>query len=140
MFFHYTDWTSYSPTVTLVGGTGNTVPQYTTNTGVYCRIGNVVMVEVLLDVPTGNNGAGTGQINIALPLQASASSVDDYRPGGHFHNGTTEHLAWVQIGASATTAMLFIQTSDTQTSAATGADQNNASNRTIRLSFRYRPA
>ena len=130
-------WKTYTPIVTLVGGAGNVVPQYSTNIGRYCPIGNIVFVEIWLDGPTGNDGAGTGQINISLPITAGASMVSDFKPGGHFHNGAVETQVFVQVDPSATTGMVFQQTATTQTGPATGADQNSAATRTIRLSFCY---
>jgi hypothetical protein len=59
--------------MTLVGGAGNTVPVYSTNTGRYTRVGNTIFVNVYLTGDGGAEGAGTGQINIALPITASAS-------------------------------------------------------------------
>jgi len=130
-------WLVFAPTITLVGGTGNVVPQYATNVGRYCRSGNIVFVEVWCNGPTGNNGAGTGNLNVALPIAAGANMITDFKPGGHFHNGTQETQIFIQIDPSATAGALYQQTSATQTSAATGSDQNNTTTRTIRISFFY---
>lgn len=72
-----TGWQTYAPTVTLVGGTGNTVPVYSSNLGRYLRMGNLVYVDINLSGDGGDEGAGTGQLNIALPVQAGASINGD---------------------------------------------------------------
>ncbi len=127
---------TFVPTVTLVGGAGNVVPVYTTNSGRYQKVGNRVFVEIFLDGNGGAAGAGTGAINIALPLAASANQTPDFIIAGHFHNGANEHIAFAQVSPSGTITELFIQSAITTTRAATGADQNNAT-RTIKLNFWY---
>ena len=130
-------WAAYNPVITLVGGTGNTVPQYVTHTGRYCKVGHLVAVDILFDGPTGNAGAGSGQINISLPITAGASNTTEDRTGGHLHNDANEYQALLQIALSAATLALTRQNSATQTAAMTGAEQNGTSTRTIRLAFCY---
>lgn len=72
---------TFTPTVTLVGGAGNTVPVYSTNTGRYIRNGNQVSVEILLTGDGGAEGAGTGVINVALPFTANATSAQPFPDG-----------------------------------------------------------
>jgi hypothetical protein len=123
--------------MSLVDGIGNTVPEYTTITGKFTQIGNRVFVDILLDGVTGSAGAGTGQVNISLPLQASATQVGDYIIAGHFHNDADEYVLFAQVNPSATTASLFIQSTATQTRIATGDDQNSSANRTIKINLNY---
>jgi len=59
---------TYTPVITLVGGAGNTVPVYVTATGRYFKIGKRVFVGINFSGDGGAEGAGTGQINISLPL------------------------------------------------------------------------
>lgn len=133
----YTDWANYTPTVTLVGGANNTVPVYSTNYGRWCRIGNLVHVAVRLSGDGGNEGAGTGRINVALPVAASANGNSAEIAGGGYTQNTTNNWAnYVSISASASTAQLAHSTSATAIAVTTGDDQNNAS-RTIRLHFWY---
>lgn len=132
---NYTE-TTFAPTVTLVGGAGNTTPVYTTNTGRYTRIGNRVFADVYLTGDGGAEGAGTGQINIALPVTASASHPTGLFPAGYALNNITEDEIWIQIAGSATTASLTYFNAINTTASLTGADQNNAT-RTIRLKFSY---
>jgi len=123
---------TFTPTVTLVGGAGNTVPVYTTNTGRYTRIGNRIFVDILLTGDGGDEGAGTGVINVALPIAASASNPGGYPPCGRYENGATVgYLAGLISGGGSTIRLLLPTGLDM-----TGADQNNAS-RTIRLQFQY---
>ena len=132
---------TFTPTVTLVGGAGNTTPVYSTNTGRYTRIGNRVLVDIYLTGDGGAEGAGTGVLNIALPITASASHPDGIFTGGSVINSTEEIICYGVIAGSATTVALKMQadTAGAVTSDivdVTGADQNNAT-RSIRLKFFY---
>lgn len=126
---------TYTPVVTLVGGGGNTVPQYTTNTGQYLRIGSRVFCEVYLTGDGGNEGAGTGQINISLPVTAHSTQPTDYIQAGSGINSTTKSGLFGQTGNSATTIALATINAGALT-AYTGANQSN-STRSIRLCFNY---
>ena len=130
---------TFSPTVTLVGGSGNTVPTYSTNNGRYTRIGRQVFVDVYLTGVVGNNGAGGGVINIALPITASASHDPDKFLCGHAFNGTTGFtLAGSIAGGGTTIALYYVAYSPAAGEADfTGGSQNNATTRTIRLKFAY---
>lgn len=132
---NFIDWTTYTPTVTLVGGAGNTVPQYTTNIGYYTQIGKLITVMVYLTGDGGNEGAGTGQINIALPVSASSNQPTYYVPCGQYLNNTAFVIAAGQIQASASTIELGRNNAGAF-AAVTGADQNNAT-RSMRLTFQY---
>lgn len=132
----FVPWTNFTPTVTLVGGAGNTTPQYSTNAGRYMQIGNVVFFDVDLSGDGGNEGAGTGQINIALPVAASANQLTDYYPVGNAINGSTYTPTMLgQIAPSATTIVLGKVSAGSFTSLQ-GADQNNTT-RTIRIHSSY---
>lgn len=136
-------WSTFSPTVTLVGGAGNTVPVYSTNTGRYITIGKIVHVRVLLNGDGGAEGAGTGKMTIALPVTAGTNPSDAgfsfgaYKPIGYAGNNATEYLLAGRIaGASATTIGLNYFTTVSATASFTGADQNNTA-RTVSLDFCY---
>lgn len=126
---------TFTPTVTLVGGAGNTVPVYTTNSGSYVRVGNRVFVDVYLTGDGGNEGAGTGQMNIALPFTAAASQYSGYSFAGTGINNTTYHIVVGEVAASATTIALGRLSSGAFNNF-TGAEQSSTT-RTIRLSFNY---
>ena len=132
---NYTEGT-FTPTVTLVGGAGNTVPVYSTNTGRHTRIGRQVFVEVYLTGDGGAEGAGTGVFNVNLPITASASNPTSYFPVGIFVNGTAEDPVWGQIVASGTTIELAYEDVLNNLTSMTGAEQNNTT-RTVRLKFFY---
>ena len=135
---NYVESYSYStPTVTLVGGAGNTVPVYTTNQGDAVYLGNNCFVSIYLTGDGGAEGAGTGQLNIALPQTASASQATSLFPVGYAINGPTEYEIYGQIAASGTTISLKYFGVLTTTSTFTGAEQNTVT-RTIRLQFWYR--
>lgn len=133
---NYTTWSTFSPTVTLVGGAGNTVPTYSTNTGRYLRVGNIVyfMVE-LSNTSGGTAGAGTGQVNVALPVTAGASAGSGVlAPMGYIHNGSTEGILYSSVQNNATTVPLYFFNAISTTSQITGNGQNNA---TRQICLRY---
>jgi hypothetical protein len=132
----YTAPATYTPTVTLVGGAGNTVPVYSTNTGRYERIGNRVFVDVYLTGDGGAEGAGTGVFSVAIPIAANASQPTSYFPCGYFANSTAEDPLWGQIAASATVIDFAYEDVLNNFTVMTGAEQNNAT-RTVRLKFNY---
>ena len=132
---NYTEGT-FTPTVTLVGGAGNTVPVYTTNTGRYMRIGNRVFVDVYLTGDGGAEGAGTGTFSVALPITAGANHPTSYFPCGHFVNGTAENPISGQIPGSATVIDFVYEDVVNNFAVMTGAEQNNVT-RTMRLKFSY---
>ncbi len=132
---NYTEGT-FTPTVTLVGGAGNTVPVYSTNTGRYTRIGNRVFVDVYLTGDGGAEGAGTGVFSVALPVVASASNPTSYFPAGFFANGTAEDPLWGQIVGSGSVIDFAYEDVLNNFTVMTGAEQNNAT-RTVRLKFFY---
>jgi len=126
---------TFAPTVTLVGGAGNTVPVYTTNTGRYTRIGNRVFVDIELTGDGGAEGAGTGAFNIALPITVFASAANKLIQCGHVSNGASIYGILGYITVSATTVELYY-INGTALTGVTGALQNDAS-RLVRLSFWY---
>lgn len=132
---NYTEGT-FTPTVALVGGAGNTTPVYVTNTGRYTRIGNRVFVDVYLTGDGGAEGAGTGTFSVALPVTASASNPTSYFPCGFFANGTAEDPIWGQIAGSGVAIDFAYEDVLNNFTVMTGAEQNNVT-RTVRLKFQY---
>lgn len=136
-FGNLTDWTNYTPTVTLVGGAGNTVPVYSTNTGRWMRVGKTVFVQVVLADDGGAEGAGTGIFTVALPVAVGASAPGShYVPAGRAVNDTSRFMLYIDLAASATTASLAYWATSTSFPTLTGADQNNAT-RSVTLHFSY---
>lgn len=129
-------WSTFTPTVTLVGGAGNTVPVYSTNSGRYVRIGNTVYVNINCSGDGGAEGAGTGQITIALPVTVGSSVASLFTPCGRGFNNTSRWVIWAAIDASATTISIAYWASTTSLPALTGDDQNNTT-RGMQLSFFY---
>ena len=129
-------WATFTPTVTLVGGAGNVVPVYTTNSGRQCKAGRIIFVDVLLDGDGGNEGAGTGVINIALSVTSGASKIVNLRICGVHNNGSGEELIFGTIAQSASVISLKTQTAIRTISSFTGADQDNVA-RKIELNFWY---
>ncbi len=117
-----TGWQTFTPTVTLVGGAGNTVPVYTTNIGRYMQVGTLTYVQVTLSGDGGDEGAGTGAVNIDTPITASADWNATTISKGKYVNGGAPADLTVGVDVSGTTMKLFKSAGPL-----TGADQNNAS-------------
>lgn len=126
----YATWANYTPTCTLVGGSGNTVPTYTGgDNGRWLQIGNIVFVIVeKFNTTGGTAGAGTGVINIALPVQAGTNVGTLKQRVGYFTNGNAvlEGMVYGVLTAGTSTISLayfnaigtttsFIGNSQTQT-------------------------
>lgn len=131
---NYTEGT-YTPVITLVGGAGNTVPVYSTNSGNYTRIGNRVYVDILFTGDGGAEGAGSGQFTVSLPVNYSNSVVGGYYSLGYFQNSTTFDLVLGQLTGGNLIALIYQNTLGTFTTM-TGANQNNTT-REVKLSFNY---
>ncbi len=127
---------TFTPTVTLVGGSGNTVPVYGVNSGVYTRIGNQVFNDVELNNDGGSEGAGTGQMTIALPIVAESSGRTSIISCGYADNTINYNLVGT-IASGASVIKLYYWTTSTSLVEFTGADQN-AVGRSLRLHFTYR--
>ena len=130
----------FTPTVSLVGGAGNTTPVYTTNTGRFSRYGKKVDVDVLLTGDGGAEGAGTGKINVLLPQTAGASQSVGKFPCGYYFNNGVESTLLGEIAASGTTIALshgagFTDSTDSDTPF-TGVHQS-AIDREVRLCFNF---
>lgn len=133
-----TPWSTFTPTVTLVGGAGNTVPQYSSTSARYCQVGNQIFVEVNLSGDGGNEGAGSGQMNIALPTTAGASKVDGGMGSiiGQMVDTGADYIVSGIIDQGATTVKLYYFDTISSVATFTGAEQGNTS-RAIKLSFTY---
>lgn len=128
---------TFTPTVTLVGGAGNTVPQYSANEGNYIKIGRMVIMTVVLLGDGGSEGAGSGQINIAAPFNGAAFTNGQCNLGGVLQNGAANFFnIQACIEANASTIRLYKQDGVNTFSNATGADQNNTS-RSFYVVFMY---
>jgi len=129
-------WTTYTPTVTLVGGAGNTVPTYTTTSGRYTQIGNTIYVQVvLINSSGGTAGAGTGTFTVALPISRGSEVANTYRMVGYALNNTTYYLLTALSPSTSTLAINYFSAINTKATF-TGAQQNNAI-RELHLSFCY---
>ena len=123
----------FTPTVTLVGGVGNTVPVYSVNIGLYTKIGNRVFIDIELSGDGGAEGAGTGLFTIALPDTLSAAMPTlGVIPAGSYRNGLTNTIIYALLVASTNTITLYT----TGVAAFTGVGQNSTS-RQVRLQFNY---
>lgn len=128
--------TIFTPTVTLVGGAGNTVPVYTTNTGRYWRTNKMVFVSVNLTGDGGAEGAGTGQVNIALPVAIGSSVGSPLIVVGRMTNSTLKSILLGTLTAGASVLPLSYKDAIGTEANVTGAEQNNTT-RNIQLHFCY---
>lgn len=133
----YVPPTSFTPTVTLVGGAGNTVPVYSTNAGRYSVMNGQCYVSIALDGDNGAEGAGTGTFTVALPVAIGSSEPQGQQIllGVGLNNATRYELASTLVSGATTIALAYFNTA-TSIAAFTGADQNNTS-RGVRLKFFY---
>ncbi len=134
---NYIPWTSYTPTVTSSVG-GDTIPVYTTNSGLYTRIGDTVFVQVFLTGDGGAEGNGSGDLRIALPVAVGASDLGILRGNGIRLNNATYYtiLANPVVGQSYFRLFYIDPATNTQ-NIITPTLQNNTT-RTIQISFFYR--
>ena len=133
---NYVAATTFTPTVTLVGGAGNTVPVYSTNTGRYTRIGDRVFVDIYLTGDGGAEGAGTGTLTLAIPIAIGASVPAGYIIGGRGINSTASYPLLLTLVGGASVITLGYFDTIASIAAFTGDLQNNAT-RSIRLQFNY---
>lgn len=139
-------WSTFTPTFTLVGGAGNTVPTFSTNSGRYITIGKLVRVAVVLSNDSaGTAGAGTGVVNIALPVAVGASvgvggSIIAWHNVGWYDNNAsgTANIVLGSLAASATTIALgYWSTALTNFANLLGNQFTGADTRYLVLDFTY---
>lgn len=129
--------TTFTPTVTLVGGAANTVPVYTINSGRYTQIGNICYVRIDLVGDGGAEGAGTGKFTIALPLTAANVGDEIDICVGRGRNGAaTYYLMYGSIVPAGTTISLDYFNTLATIANFTGADQSSTT-RSVYLEFWY---
>lgn len=131
--------TNYTATITLSGGSGNVVPVYSTNIAFYMRVSDMAYVLLQYSGDGGAEGAGTGEVNLALPITAAAISGGQTLPqvGRALNNATGYILTLVIASGGTTAACKFTSLSTAELGTFTGADQNNAT-RNMYFSFWYR--
>ena len=129
---------NFAPTPTLVGGSGNTVPQYTTNSGRYSRVGKRVNCEIYLDGDGGNEGAGTGSMNLALPIQAGPNHPTGAICVGVYRNSSGTPVYGILFGTivPSSTTISLQKIAGGNLVAFNGSDQAGTT-RFLRLSFSY---
>lgn len=130
-----TAWTTFTPTLTLVGGAGNTVPTFSTTNARYRVIGDVCKIQIFLNNTSGGTaGAGTGALTVALPVAIGASSTGARPIVGTLVNGATINHLNAFLTASATTLTL---NGGDSTTAVQGGQLNDANTRQISIVVDY---
>lgn len=133
------EWTDYTPVVTLVGGAGNTVPQYTTLVGRWARIGKTVFVSIQASGDGGNEGAGTGVLTLSLPVPAGSVIGSLNLPVGRLVNAALRAILFAQPAAGSSVISLTYFDTISTNSVVTGALQNDVT-RGFSLHFFYEGA
>jgi hypothetical protein len=101
---------TYTP---VLSATGGTVPTFTAIplTGKYIKIGRAVMLQIVAQNTAGGTaGAGANQLSISLPLPVSSTAISGRAFAGSMLNGTATDLAFLDITAGSSTALLWQQT------------------------------
>lgn len=112
--------------LTLVGGSGNIVPEYLYKDGSYIKIGKNVMFFAQLSQATGANGAGTGQLTLNLPFPVKATAhAACVLFCGNASNASSVFVCGAGLPGGATTMPLYY-VNGTTPNVLTGADQNAA--------------
>ena len=131
-------WKLYTPEITLVGGAGNTVPQYSTVLGQYFIHQKKIDISILFSGDDGNEGAGSGQINVSLPVPIGANVIGNgHGPIGYAQNDGNIWMIGATINADSSTIPLNYWSAISTYGTLTGDQQNNAV-RLISLNFCYR--
>jgi len=129
-------WGSFVPTVTLVGGAGNTVPIYTNNIGRKITVGKIVFYDIFLSVDGGAEGAGTGVINIALDNTIGTNQADSPQMCGGIitKTGGVNYQPMIELVPASTTVIVYSWDERYGIISLKGGDQADI-NRRIRLTF-----
>jgi hypothetical protein len=69
-------WTTYTPTLTSVGGT---ITSYTVNTARWAQSGKVFFIQ--FDVSITNNGTGGTGLNLTIPAGKTAKNINQVGSG-----------------------------------------------------------
>jgi len=97
---------------------------------------NLVRESFYLTGDGGNEGAGSGTLNLSLNFTSSANQQDQPIVFGYAHNNVTEYLLYGIIGpASSTVQLSYMSVVGTRVNF-TGAEQNNT-NRFLRGVIEY---
>lgn len=129
--------TTFTPTVSLVGGAANVTPVYTINSGRYTQIGNICHVRIDLVGDGGAEGGGTGKYTVSLPLTAANVGDEIDVCVGRGRNGAaTYYLMYGSIVPAGTTISLDYFNTLATIANFTGADQSSTT-RSVYLEFWY---
>ncbi len=109
LFTYSSQFNYYKTVVTLVGGAGNTTPQYLTTNTRFLQIGSICFVDILLSGDGGAEGAGTGQFNLTLPFKADVNQPSGLIPIGQAINNATRYSLYGEIDSLGTTIKLSYQ-------------------------------
>lgn len=127
---------TFVPTLTLVGGAGNTVPVFSTALGRFTRIGRTVFVWVYMTGDGGTDGAGTGVLTMDLPISSSASEVTGVSTGGYIASPTYADIIALSIATASSTCSFYRWDTIGSITAVLGSDFSNGS-RDIQVRFFY---
>lgn len=127
---------TWTPTITFNGGSGNATPDYNYKDARYTKIGNLVFFRLEMSGGTGTNGAGTGQIKISLPLTTKASSPTVFFQGYAQNSSTDYNLRGEAFPNESAMYIFYWPSAATPLTSFLGSDQSNSS-RSIYLTGFY---
>lgn len=131
-FYAPSNWQTYVPVLTLVGGAGNIVPQYATTLARYNLINKkLCLVSVYMSGDGGAEGAGTGALTISLPFSASCLCAV---PCGTMVNGLQIVTLKLILQSGSNLATFAFQNSFVTVAQVIGVNQDSA---TREFSFRF---
>lgn len=103
-------WSTCTPTLTCVGGTINTVPQYADTICRYSISNKTVFIWMKLSGDGGAEGSGSGTLTVALPVAESTNENSSVNNIGTYTNGTVISRLLGQFESSAITMPLVKST------------------------------
>lgn len=122
---------TFTPTMSITGGTGNTIPTYTdVYTGRYFKTDDVLYLEIICSNTTGGTlGAGTGLITFAVPASLSLGTIYSDTPTlvGMAYESSATFSNWdlhAILNQQDQELYLYKRSTNTALSSFTGADQN----------------
>ena len=112
------------------------MPVYSTNICRYRRLGDLAWVQMYLNGDGGAEGAGSGQINLALPIAVSSNALILTVNAGVGRDGVSDRIIYADIVPGATTIAISYVNTTSLISSLKGSDQANTT-RAIRIEFWY---
>lgn len=125
----------YNIQISLTGGSGNTIPEFSTKSARFTQIGNQYFADIILSGDGGNEGAGTGVMTLSNPIDlVYVNSAGHAFPCGRSRNSTSSYITNGELQSGGDTIQLNYFSATTTVSSLTGAQFDNAT-RMVRCQF-----